>query len=121
MLSDYVTGLTVGYFDKTVSSQRAYKGIAKKMTMFLFVIVANQVDIIFTGQDGQLRNYILMLLIATEGISLTENFGKLGLPVPAFWLNALEAIKTKSQEGGTMTDLINKKIEEKMKEDKKND
>lgn len=99
MIIDYVTGVMIGFLDKNVSSQRAYKGIAKKVTMLMFIIVANQIDIIFTQQNGELRYYILMLLIATEGISLTENFGKLGLPIPAFWTNALEAIRQKGNNG----------------------
>lgn len=117
MIVDYITGVLIGYLDKSVSSQRAFKGIAKKVTMLLFIIVANQFDIVFAKQGGQLRYYILMLLIATEGISLTENFGKLGLPIPAFWTNALEAIKAK---GGTTTVIVpNEKDKE--KEEEKND
>lgn len=108
MVVDYVTGVLIGWLDKKVSSQRAYRGLAKKVTMLLFIIVANQVDIIFGQQDGQLRYYILMLLIATEGISLTENFGKLGLPIPAFWTNALEAIRAK---GGATTVIVTQPTE----------
>jgi toxin secretion/phage lysis holin len=106
MVVDYITGVMVGWLDKNVSSQRAYKGIAKKVTMLLFIVVANQVDIIFAseqGQSGELRYYILMLLIATEGISLTENFGKLGIPIPAFWTNALETIRAR---GGATTVIV---------------
>lgn len=96
MVVDYLSGVMVGWLDKGVTSKKAFRGIAKKMAMLMFIIVANQVDIIFAQGNGELRYYILMLLIATEGISLTENFGKLGLPIPAFWLNALEAIKQQS-------------------------
>lgn len=95
MIVDFGTGLMVAYGEKNISSQRAYRGVAKKVTMLLFIIVVNQVDIIFTQQNGELRYYVLMLLIATEGISLTENAAKMGLPIPAFWTNALVAIKEK--------------------------
>jgi toxin secretion/phage lysis holin len=115
MIVDYVTGVLIGWMDKNVSSQRAYKGIAKKVTMLLFIVVVNQIDIIFSSQNGELRYYILMLLIATEGISLTENFAKLGIPVPAFWTNALEAIKAK---GGSTTVVV---PEETTKEETTND
>lgn len=95
MLIDYITGVMVGFQTKTVSSQRAFKGITKKVAMILFVIVANQADILMGSENGELRNYIIYLLIATEGISLTENLGKLGAPIPQNWLNALELIKAK--------------------------
>ena len=97
MLVDYITGVMVGFQAKTVSSQRAFFGIMKKVAMIFFVIVANQADILFGSDNGELRNYIIMLLIATEGISLTENFSKLGLPIPAVWTNALELIKSKTE------------------------
>lgn len=118
MIVDYVTGVMIGFLDKKVSSQRAYRGIAKKVTMLLFIIVANQVDIIFTPQNGELRYYILMLLIATEGISLTENFGKLGLPIPAFWTNALEAIRAK---GGATTINVTEQPSGETKEENQNE
>ncbi|QFG05700.1 holin [Bacillus phage 035JT001] len=112
MIVDYVTGVMIGFLDKQVSSQRAYRGIAKKVTMLLFIIVANQVDIIFSSQNGELRYYILMLLIATEGISLSENFGKLGLPIPAIWTNALEVIRQRSGGSETVTVVLEEKTAE---------
>lgn len=107
MLIDYVTGVMVGYQNKEVSSQRAFKGIMKKVAMILFVIVANQADIIMGSDNGELRNYIIYLLIATEGISLTENLGKLGAPIPQNWINALELIKAK----GGVTETTKKEEE----------
>lgn len=95
MLVDYITGVMVGYQNQEVSSQRAFKGIMKKVAMILFIIVANQADILVGSDGAQLRNYIIYLLIATEGISLTENLGKLGVPIPQNWLNALELVKSK--------------------------
>jgi toxin secretion/phage lysis holin len=109
MVIDYITGLMCGFVEKNISSQRSYRGVAKKIAMLLFVIVANQVDIIFGHTQGELRNYILMILIATEGISLTENFAKLGLPVPSFFANALETIKNKAG-GVTQNDSNQKQV-----------
>jgi toxin secretion/phage lysis holin len=104
MVIDYITGVFIAYTNQNVSSHKAFVGIAKKITMLLFVIVANQVDLAFPNQEGQLRYYILMLLIATEGISLTENFGKMGLPVPPVWLAALESIRAKTGLNPEITD-----------------
>lgn len=109
MIADYITGVLIGYINRKVSSQKAFKGIAKKVAMLLFILIANAVDQAFPQQDGELRYYILILLIATEGISLTENFGKLGLPVPTFWLNALESIKSRTG----VSPIVKPSIEEK--------
>lgn len=98
MACDYVTGLLVGAKDQKVSSKRAFKGLGKKVGMITFVIVANQLDIITGNKDGFLRDAMLTFLIATEGISITENLGKLGLRVPPFIMKALEQLSDKGED-----------------------
>jgi toxin secretion/phage lysis holin len=98
MACDYVTGLMAGAKDKKVSSKRAFKGLGKKVGMITFVIIANQLDIITGNKDGFLRDAMLMFLIATEGISIVENLGSLGLKVPPFILKVLEQLSDKGEE-----------------------
>ena len=95
MACDYVTGIIAGAKDKQVSSRRAFKGLGKKVGMITFVIVANQLDTITGNKDGFLRDAMLMFLIATEGISIVENLGRLGLNVPTFLVKALEQLSDK--------------------------
>jgi toxin secretion/phage lysis holin len=97
MVCDYITGLLAGAKDRKVSSKRAFKGLGKKVGMITFVIVANQLDIITGNTDGFLRDAMLMFLIATEGISIIENLGKLGLKVPGFLMKALEQLSDKGE------------------------
>jgi toxin secretion/phage lysis holin len=98
MACDYITGLMAGAKDKKVSSKRAFKGLGKKVGMITFVIIANQLDIITGNKDGFLRDAMLMFLIATEGISIVENLGSLGLKVPPFIMKALEQLSDKGEE-----------------------
>jgi toxin secretion/phage lysis holin len=97
MACDYITGLMVGAKGKKVSSKRAFKGLGKKVGMITFVIIANQLDIITGNKDGFLRDAMLMFLIATEGISIVENLGSLGLKVPPFIVKALEQLSDKGE------------------------
>lgn len=95
MVCDYITGVMVGFKEKKVNSYRAFRGLAKKVGMITFVIIANQLDIIVGNKDGFLRDAMLMFLIATEGISIVENLGRLGLNVPTFLVKALEQLSDK--------------------------
>lgn len=96
MLVDFATGVMVGGKKEKVSSNRAYLGVKKKMGMIFAVILAQQLDNIGSG-DGMLRNGMLLILIATEGISITENLGKLGVPIYKPVLNILEQFKQDSE------------------------
>lgn len=97
MACDYVTGILVGAKEKQVSSRRAFKGLGKKVGMITFVIVANQLDIITGNKDGFLRDAMLMFLIATEGISIVENLGRLGVKAPSFLMKTLEQLSDKEE------------------------
>jgi toxin secretion/phage lysis holin len=92
MMIDYATGVMVGFMYKNVSSQRAYRGVFKKAGMAFMILVAVQVDIITGNTDMFLRDAIMMILIGTEGISILENLGKLGVPIPAILTESLERL-----------------------------
>jgi toxin secretion/phage lysis holin len=98
MACDYITGIMAGGKNGKISSYRAFRGLGKKVGMITFVIVANQLDIITGNKDGFLRDAMLMFLIATEGISIVENLGRLGLKVPPFIMKALEQLSDKGED-----------------------
>jgi toxin secretion/phage lysis holin len=98
MACDYITGLMVGGKEGKISSKRSLRGLGKKVGMITFVIVANQLDIIVGNDEGFLRNAMLLFLIGTEGISIAENLGKLGIKVPPFLIKALEQLSDKGDE-----------------------
>lgn len=98
MACDYVTGLIAGFQNKSVNSKKALKGLGKKGAMLSLVIIANQLDIIAGSGNGFMRNSMIFFLIATEGISLIENLGKIGVDVPDFLKSRFEQIKSDKGE-----------------------
>jgi toxin secretion/phage lysis holin len=98
MACDYITGIMVGFKEKQVNSYRAFRGLAKKVGMITFVIIANQLDIVTGNEGGFLRDTMLWFLIGTEGISIVENIGKLGVKPPEFIIKTLEQLSDKGED-----------------------
>lgn len=100
LVLDYLTGLGAAIYLRKVSSRTAWAGIGRKVAMFVFIIVANQLDLISGNTQGFIRNAILLFLIGTEGISILENLNKLGIPVPPFLISTLNRLKNRDPEKG---------------------
>ena len=79
---DYITGVMCAIADKTLSSNVGFKGICRKVLIFLLVGVANVLDVHVIGTGSVLRTAVIFFYISNEGVSLTENAAHLGLPVP---------------------------------------
>ena len=82
MVTDYVTGLMCAIVDKQLSSSIGFKGIFKKVLIFLLVGVAHIVDMNVIGTGEALRTATICFYLSNEGVSLLENAGRLGLPIP---------------------------------------
>ena len=104
MVVDYITGMTVALvFHKSgktknggASSSVGFKGIAKKICVFLLVALATRVDSM--SKTNYVRNATIFFFIANEGLSVIENIGLMGVKYPTFLKKALEALKDKSEE-----------------------
>lgn len=94
IVMDYISGVIAAVAEKKLSSEVGAKGIAKKIFMLLIVAVANIVDINVIGEGHALKSVTVIFYIANECISLIENGGKLGVPVPNKLLEVLEQLKT---------------------------
>ena len=92
IIIDYITGVTSSYLSHNWNSAKGYKGIAKKVGIMLLVIVAVQLDRL-TNADALFRNLVCFFYIANEGLSILENLGKIGVPIPAKIKEALEQLK----------------------------
>lgn len=92
MATDFILGVMVAYSVKKIDSHKAFKGILKKTAMILMLIVAVQLDLV-TNSEDLMRNAMILFLIGTEGISIIENLGKLGAPVPKFLVNAFSKLR----------------------------
>lgn len=68
-------------------------GLLRKSLTFVFVIVAHQLDLVAGNSNDFMRSAMLMFIIGTEGISIFENLGKMGLPVPKFILESLKNLR----------------------------
>lgn len=93
---DYVTGVLVAISDKQLSSEIGFRGLLKKMMIFLLVYLAVLVEQA-TGTDI-LRLAVILFYIANEGISILENAGKLGVPYPEALKNILLQLKKQGEQ-----------------------
>jgi toxin secretion/phage lysis holin len=100
---DYITGLAVGVFGKSLKTDKGglnsnvgYKGLVKKCMVMVFLLIAVRLDMLL-GID-YVKNAVIIGFIANELISITENAGLLGLPIPKVIMNIIEILKKKSEE-----------------------
>lgn len=98
MALDYLTGLLKGWFNKTLSSDVASKGIAKKSLILIILIIAVLLDRLLNADTWVFRTLVCYFYIGNEGISLIENLGELGLPIPSKVREALIQLKNEDKE-----------------------
>lgn len=79
---DYITGVMCAISDKNLSSSVGFKGICRKVLIFILVGVANVIDVQVIGTGSVLRTAVIFFYLSNEGVSLLENAAHLGLPVP---------------------------------------
>ena len=96
---DYVTGVMCAVADKKLSSEVGFKGIAKKVLIFLLIGVANILDVQVIGTGSVLRTAVIFFYISNEGVSLLENAAHLGLPVPERLKDVLEQLHDRETDG----------------------
>ena len=92
VVMDYISGVMCAIADKTLSSEVGFKGICRKVLIFVLVGIANILDVQVIGTGSVLRTAIIFFYISNEGISLLENAGYLGLPIPEKIKTVLEQL-----------------------------
>jgi toxin secretion/phage lysis holin len=91
---DYITGILVGTAKRRLSSHTSFVGLVKKALILVIVAVAHIVDTqILGGTNSVFRSAACCLYIANEGLSILENCGKLGVPLPKKLRNVLEQLR----------------------------
>lgn len=96
---DYITGFMCGIVDKKLSSQVGFKGIFKKVLIFMLVGMANILDVYVIKTGSAIRTAVIFFYLSNEGLSLVENATHLGLPVPDKLKAVLEQIHDKERGG----------------------
>lgn len=103
---DYVTGFMAAISEKSLSSEVGFKGIAKKVVIFLLVGVANMLDVHVLGQGAVIRTAVIFFYLSNEGVSILENAARLGLPIPAKLRAVLEQLRTDEDQADEDTDEL---------------
>lgn len=95
---DYITGVMCAVIDRKLSSAVGFKGIFRKVLIFLLVGIANIIDVQVVGTGAVLRTAVIFFYISNEGVSLLENAGHLGLPIPERVKTVLEQLHDRAEK-----------------------
>lgn len=95
---DYITGVMCAISDKKLSSEVGFKGICRKVLIFVLVGIGNLVDVYVLGEAGVLRTAVIFFYLSNEGVSLLENSAHLGLPIPQKLKSVLEQLHNRNEK-----------------------
>lgn len=95
---DYLTGIMCAINDHSLSSAVGFRGICRKVLIFLLVGIANILDVSVIGSGSILRTAVIFFYISNEGLSLVENAAHLGLPVPEKIKAVLEQLHDRTDD-----------------------
>lgn len=95
VILDYLTGMMAGATTGKLKSTTGFKGIAKKCMIFAVVAVAHMVDRII-GEGTLTLDMVTLFYISNEALSIIENAGKAGLPMPKKLKTMIEVLKDRS-------------------------
>ena len=95
---DYLTGIMCAIVDKKLSSEIGFKGIFKKVLIFVLVGVGHLLDVQVLGEVGILRTAVIFFYLSNEGVSLIENAAHLGLPIPEKLRAVLEQLHDRAEK-----------------------
>lgn len=95
---DYLTGVMCAIINRELSSAVGFKWIFRKVLIFLLVGIANIIDVQVIGTGAVLRTAVIFFYISNEGVSLLENAGHLGLPIPEKIKTVLEQLHDRAEK-----------------------
>lgn len=104
MLVDYITGLVVaGVFKKStktetgaLESKAGWKGICRKGTTLLIILVGYRLDLAIG--TNYIRDMVVIAFIVNEALSIMENAGLMGIPLPSILTKSIDVLKKKTEE-----------------------
>ncbi|KIR03814.1 Holin, toxin secretion/phage lysis [Lachnospiraceae bacterium TWA4] len=101
MVMDYLTGVMCAISDKKLSSEVGFRGICRKVLIFLMVSMAHILDVEIIHTGSILRTAVIFFYISNEGVSLLENASHLGLPIPEKIKLVLEQLHDRAEKEET--------------------
>ncbi|MBB6282716.1 phage holin family protein [Geobacillus subterraneus] len=93
VIVDYITGIVASALEGRLSSQVGFRGIVRKLLIFVLVAASHLVDLAIGWDMHLIRDAIIFFYIANEFISIVENAGRAGVPIPAVLRKAIELLK----------------------------
>ena len=103
-VTDYITGLMCAVVDKKLSSAVGFRGICRKVLIFILVGIANILDVEIIGTGSILRTAVIFFYLSNEGVSLLENAAYLGLPIPQKLKEVLKQIHDRAENDDNEND-----------------
>lgn len=100
VIADYLTGIAASVTEGKLSSKVGYLGCIKKIGIFLVIMLAHQLDTVIFQGTNQLRDIAIFFYMANELVSLTENAGRLGVPLPDGMTKVIDILKSKGGNNG---------------------
>ncbi|PED86283.1 phage holin family protein [Bacillus cereus] len=94
---DYLSGMIVAGYNGELKSKVGFKGIAKKVVFFLLVGAAAQLDAVL-GSNSAIREATIFFFMGNELLSLLENAGRMGIPLPQALTNAVAILGGKQKQ-----------------------
>lgn len=95
---DFITGTMCAVVDKTLSSEVGFRGIIRKVVIFMLVGVGHVIDMHVIGTGSVLRTAVIFFYLSDEEISILENAGHLGLPIPEQLKAVLAQLQDREEE-----------------------
>ena len=99
-VTDYITGVMCAINDRKLSSEVGFRGICRKVIIFMLVGIGHILDTQVIGTGSILRTAIIFFYLSNEGVSLLENAAHLGLPVPEKLKDVLEQLHDRAEKEG---------------------
>lgn len=94
---DYITGVMVAVLEKKLSSEIGFRGIFKKILIFVLVGIGHIIDINVIRTGSIVRTTVIFFYLSNEGISILENSSRIGLPIPKKLKEVLEQINKEEE------------------------
>ena len=99
VVADYITGTMCAVSDRKLNSEVGFKGICRKVVIFMLVGIAHVIDVNVIATGSVLRTAVTFFYLSNEGVSLLENAGHLGLPIPETLKEVLEQLHERAEKG----------------------
>jgi toxin secretion/phage lysis holin len=96
---DYITGVMCAISDRKLSSEVGFRGICRKVLIFVLVGAGHILDTQIIGDGSILRTAVIFFYLSNEGVSLLENAAHLGLPIPKKLRDVLEQLHDRAEGG----------------------